>query len=342
MYLRLVNVGASSQVERGQIGSPVCLVCGQSRSPLASDAERENFAKEHEERCHQKVEPTGFYADSVADALTIHGCANREEGYSIAETLRLGAAHVLDMEVDDLQILAVGHPGCESVDMILYDPMAGGSGLLEHLLTRWAEVTGAVKEIAESCPGACAASCIDCLQMFRNAYYHKYLNRHVVLERLKDWGFSLTFSHAIPPKQATSSAEAAGQPVNQVESNLCDMLDRAGFPPHVCQKPIDLGRPLGQTHPDVFFEVPDARKEGVCIYLDGMNRHIHGNPETAQRDREIREELRCQGYEVIEIPASNLTDIEAMRRYFFRIGQILIGRDRATELRENTAWFLNQ
>jgi hypothetical protein len=268
-----------------------------------------------------------------------NGCANREEGYSIAETLRLGAAHVLDMEVDDLQVLAIGHPGCESVDMILYDPMPGGSGLLEQLIARWGEVARTAQEIAENCPGACAASCIDCLQMFRNAWYHKHLNRHVVLERIKDCGLSLAFSHAIPPKQATTSADSGEQPVNQAESVLCGMLDRAGFPPYVCQQPIDLGRPLVQTRPDVFFEVPDGRKEGVCIYLDGMSRHLHGNPETAQRDREIREELRSQGYEVIEIPASNLSDPEAMRRTFFRIGQVLVGRDRANDIRENPSWF---
>ena len=38
------------------------------------------------------------------------------------------AADVLDMEVEDLQLLAVGQPGGRGVPLLLYDPMPGGSG----------------------------------------------------------------------------------------------------------------------------------------------------------------------------------------------------------------------
>jgi hypothetical protein len=62
----------------------VCLVCGQSRSPLASQADQDSFRQEHAERCHQNVEPTGFYADIVADALTL--------GAAVEEIMLFGEA----------------------------------------------------------------------------------------------------------------------------------------------------------------------------------------------------------------------------------------------------------
>ncbi len=117
------------------------------------------------------------------------------------------------------------------------------------------------------------------------------------------------------------------------------MLRRAGFPEPVTDKSIELGRGNPTTYPDFFFDVPDQRKEGVCIYLDGMSRRLHGNPEALRRDREIRELLRSEGYEVIELTATQLSDLEAMRRCFFRLGQVLLGRESAQKIREDVGWF---
>ena len=50
-----------------------------------------------------------------------------------------------------------------------------------------------------------------------------------------------------------------------------------------------------------------------------MSENLPGHPETAQKDRAIREELRSRNYEVIEITKGQLEDREAMRRHFFRL-----------------------
>ena len=70
-----------------------------------------------------------------------------------------------------------------------------------------------------------------------------------------------------------------------------------------------------------------------------MSRGIHGNPEIQRRDRQIREELRNRGYEVIEITYAQLFDREAMAQHFYRIGRFLVGRDTAKKLREDADWF---
>lgn len=341
VHIRLVNVGAA-QLVRGssQLGYPLCLVCGQSRSALASQADRDQFASDHRERCGRPVESAGFFADIIADALCLQWCANREEAYSVAEALRKGAAEILEMEREDLQVLTLGRAGTEQVDVLLYDPMPGGSGLLEQMTRRWAEVITAARAIVEGCPSECATACIDCLYTFRNAFYHQHLNRNTAADRLRTWGDTLSFENDIPPR--LPSTDSGGLPVNEAEATLRALLERAGLPPPVGQRPIDLGRPLGSTTPDFFYEDPDGRTEGICIYLDGMSGHIHGNATTQRRDRELREELRHRGYEVFEIPFGHLSDRDAMVRHFYRLGRILLGKEQAGRLRDEPVWFATE
>ncbi|WP_210437038.1 DEAD/DEAH box helicase [Oxynema aestuarii] len=345
VHLRLVNVGAANwsgsvSLPYNNLGYPVCTVCGQTRSPLSSDGDRAKFAEDHAERCGQPVEPTGFFADIVVDVLTIQDCANRQEAYSIAEALRFGAANILEMELDDLQVLAIAYPGQEKVDAMLYDPMPGGSGLLDRICDRWIDVTSAALEVTVRCPAVCDTACIDCLFTYRNSYYHRHLNRHLATEKINEWGHELQFGHDIPPKLPNVEETSGEKPVNNPETILRDMLQRASFPTPAAQYAIDLGRPLGTTTPDFFYEDPTERFEGICIYLDGMSRHLHGDPDRQKRDRDIREQLRYEGYEVIEIPVGNLSDRGAMAKVFFRLGQILLGKAQAKTLRDNPeSWF---
>ena len=87
----------------------------------------------------------------------------------------LGAAEVLDMEVEDLQLLAIGQPGGRGLSLLLYDPMPGGSGLLDQMRDRWPEVTAAAKRVVADCPSLCQSACVDCLLHFRNSYYPRRL-----------------------------------------------------------------------------------------------------------------------------------------------------------------------
>jgi hypothetical protein len=320
------------------LGYPVCLVCGQSRSPLASQADLQEFETSHLERCGKRVEPVGFYADIVADAISLDGAVDRQEAYSVMEALRMGASDVLDMEIEDVQILAVAQAGGQGLNMLLYDPMPGGSGILDQMIGRWPEVVAAARRLVEDCPSQCQSACVDCLLRFRNAYYHRHLNRLTALDRLDSWRGTLVFTHDIPSRLPTPASEAV--PVNDPELTLRAMLERAGLQGYKPQHPIELGLPLGPTVPDFFFESRNPEiYAGLCIYLDGMAGHLHGRPETRQRDREIREELRNQGYEVVEIPFGNLSDPEAMRQHFFKIGRFLLGRIEAQRLKSNSGWF---
>ena len=129
-------------------------------------------------------------------------------------------------------------------------------------------------------------------------------------------------------------------PVNLAERKLRHLLLRAGFGEGARNEQIRLGGALGTTTPDVIYRDPeDDFCKGVCIYLDGMSTHIHGNPKTARKDRTIRTWLRGSDYEVIEIPANELDDKDAMTRHFRRLANYLGQRLVGQKLAKDRSWF---
>jgi hypothetical protein len=76
--------------------------------------------------------------------------------------------------------------------------------------------------------------------------------------------------------------------------------------------------------------------------LDGKQLENLGGKERDplhDRDRDVREGLRNRGYEVIEIQFGQLTDPDAMRQHFFRIGRFLLGKDAAQRIRDDCSWY---
>lgn len=156
-------------------------------------------------------------------------------------------------------------------------------------------------------------------------------------ERIAEWGEELQFSNAIQPRLPVALPEQFG--TNAAEETLRAMLQRAGLHGYRAQFRVELGPPLGSTVPDFFYADPDDPEHGICIYLDGLSEHLHGNAATATRDRQMREQLRAMGYQVIEIPFGHLSDREQMRRHFFSIGRLLLNREQARALRDEPEWF---
>ena len=338
VQIRLVNVGPRGEVEQNRVGYPLCLACGQSQSPYVSKKAREDFEEKHLERCSHMVQPTGFYADVEVDVLGLHEVQDRRTAFSVVEALRMGAARVLDMEIEDLQILTLGRPGEESVNIFLYDPMPGGSGLLEHLAERWEEVRVAAVELVTNCPSACEASCVDCLQTYRNRFYHEHLDRNRALEVLSAHAGPLVEEHLIPEHLKTTST-TTGQPQTFIENKFKTYLTAAGLPAPICQKPIDLGPGYGRTIPDFFYESDDEDEPGICIYLDGMSGHIHGNTEQQTKDKAIRARLRELDYQVVVLASYDLDDRAAVVKAIARIAGYIVGKPRQKALKSDTSWF---
>ncbi len=334
---RLVNAGARSLITKEKkLGYPVCLSCGQSRSPFASQKELDEFTKRHSERGHTQ-RSVGFYADITADTLTLPDCATTDEAYTMTEILRTAAAEVLQMDQEDLQILVIGQVGSKRFDAHLYDPMPGGSGLLDQICLRFDEIVAKAIDIASHCPSDCERACIDCLMTFRNAFYSNSLDRKFAEEALGQLGPRLVKSHDIPAKHGKKGPAVAEMPVNTAEARLKLLLERAAFPDPEWHKEIKLKLPLKFTIPDAFYDC--ERSEGIAVYLDGLSRHIHGNASTGARDKAIRAQLEADGYDVVEITATELFDKEAMAGHLAKIARWLIGKDRANAVKADHSWW---
>ncbi len=344
---RMVNAGTKNRGMHAnpELGYYVCPVCGYSISPVSSDEQVKKFRESHAERCNGGRIPQriGFYADVIADTLMLPDCPDLTIAYSVMESLRMAASHILDMQLADLQVLVIPHYENELVDAYLYDPMPGGSGLLQQIIDKFSSIHAEALRLLNSCSSNCESSCINCLQNYRNSFYHKYLNRHDASAFFTQCGETINAAYAIPAKgEENAQKNGSGEPTNHAETRLKKMLQKAGFMDGEWQKNIKFNHPLkcrfGSTTPDVFYSDPELGN-GLCIYLDGMSRNIHGNSEARERDNAIRNELRNNGYEVLEITAVELDDRNAMIMHFKRIGRFLKGRECVKQIGLDTSWF---
>lgn len=348
VLFRMFNAGTPGATN-SKYGYLVCQICGHSISPLSSKEAIAAFEKGHNERCGRKPEYVGFYADVSVDCLKLADCAGRSVAYSLMEALRLAATQVLDMHQDDLQIMVTAHYDRDLVDAYLWDPMPGGSGLLIQILENMDQICETAVEILAACSANCEKSCVNCLQTFRNAFYHRYLDRHIAVDLLRERLGSLHKSQVIPATARSSQGSIPdnAKPSNQAEQRLKQLMERAGLLEGEWQHQIHFKTPIedfgfGSSTPDVFFAPDDADDEndrGCCVYLDGMSAAIHGNPDAQAKDRAIREKLRAERFTVIEITVHDLDDKDAMCRHFGRIARYIDGREFSNRLKNDTSWF---
>ena len=198
--IELVNVGEAGRVKQGELGHWICSVCGAAKSPYAVPTEVAHFLKIHKERCGKEITRLALAAQADVDMLRFHDVVGEAEGINVGEALRTAATRLLDMGPDDLQLLLLRKPD-DKLDLLIYDPMPGGSGLLEQMLSRWQELIAASKDLLGGCRQQCEKACYACLKTFRNQFYHDLLNRHQGMElsrnstsSLKGFGTSCRFS----------------------------------------------------------------------------------------------------------------------------------------------------
>lgn len=315
--IELVNLGEAGQVRRGELGHWICPVCGAAKTPYAVPAELAQFLKIHKDRCGRDVARLALTVQADVDLLQFHAVHGEAEGINIGEALRTAATRLLDMGPDDLQLLIVEKPD-DKKDLLIYDPMPGGSGLLEQMLVRWQELIAAAKGLLAGCVQECDTACYACLKTFRNQFYHGMLNRHVALELMDKLNFAPEgYRDIVPVYEEEKPGE--GHPSNPPEAELVRLLRDHHFPEGQCRKRIKTSLGI-TTSPDW---VHEASK--VAVYLDGMSRGLHGDPNVAKKDHILRQAIELDGYKVIVVQSRDLNDPEAVRQHLRNIAQA-IGR----------------
>ena len=327
--IELVNLGEAGRVKQGQLGHWICSICGAAKSPYAVPTEIAQFLKIHKERCGKDVTRLALSIQAEVDMLRFHDVEGEAEGINVGEALRTAATRLLDMGLEDLQLLLVRKPD-DKLDLLIFDPMPGGSGLLEQMLSRWQELIASAKELLAGCTQGCETACYACLKTFRNQFYHNLLNRHQAMELVEKLNHQPeAFRDIVPVFE--EETPGGGSPSNTPEARLNRLLEDHHFPAGQLRHRIDTSVGLA-TVPDWFHE-----ESKVAVYLDGMSRALHGDPKTAQMDQLIRGMLELQGYKVIVVQSRDLDDPQAVRQHLKSIAQALGRSDLAEAIQSGAA-----
>jgi hypothetical protein len=197
--------------------------------------------------------------------------------------------------------------------------MPGGSGLLEQMLVRWQELIATAKNLLAGCVQECETACYACLKTFRNQFYHSMLNRHDGLELMDKLDFLPEgYRDIVPVFEEEKPGE--GTPSNPPEAVFVKLLREHHFPEGHCRKRIVTSLGI-TTWPDWVHEPTQ-----VAVYLDGMSRGLHGDPNVAKKDHIIRQAIEFDNYKVIVVQSRDLNDPQAVRQHLRNIAQAM-GRE---------------
>ncbi|MBU4501157.1 MAG: DEAD/DEAH box helicase [Nanoarchaeota archaeon] len=322
--VRVVNAGPADKVLKGELGYPICLICGATRSPYQSEREIERFHELHEKICGKKPGRFAITADVQVDGILFKGFDSIGDAINLAEALRIGSNQVLEMDPEDLQILTL--PQSAGIyDVFLYDPMTGGSGLLNQLLERWEEIINAGKTSLKSCSNACEKSCYSCMRTYRNIMSHDYLDRRRAVELLEEFKKKPELVHDIPSR--VTEPKPSGLSTNLPEARLRQLLLRVGFPPFDAQEEIPIPHKIYKSTTPDLLRIDPVSGVKIAIYLDGLSKDIHGNEERQKIDNLIRTVLRSLGYHVEEISASTLDDPVLLKYHLRSLAKALNAKD---------------
>ena len=317
--LELLNLGERRRGARPFSLFPVCAVCGETRSPRASEAELDAFREEHG-RLHGGA-PVGDHALHVefpSDTLHIGPFRDRAPAENVFEGLRVGARWILDMGETEVE-------GFTYLDedlgwwAVLYDPMPGGSGFLEQIVAFWSEVAEAAAGALERCPARCERACYACLLHFHNQHRHAVLDRHLAVNELRALAQPLELAHSIAPVALPRASEEA-RTDSDAEWDFAEVCRQRGFPvPPASQLPVDLG--------DGDRTVADWAwpQEKLLVFVDGLSRGLHGDPGQRRLDVLRRAKARRDGWRVVEMSAQAVRDEGALAVHLEEIALYLQG-----------------
>ncbi len=301
--VRLVNLG----LRRGTAVRPfslfpLCSVCGESRSPRASEAELESFQAEHE-KLHGSatVMPVALHAELVTETLHVGPFGDATLAESLFEALRIGARLVLDMGRMEIEgFTAADEAGAQWIT--LYDPTPGGSGFLPQITALWPVVCRRAAESLANCPGKCQTACYSCLKHFHNQHVHQLLDRSRAVEILRTLSQPLEFHHEIPPV-AVQQRLPRDKADSAAEEDFVAICRARNFPvPPTSQHCVELG---GGDRTVADWAYPERK---VLVFVDGTSPQLHGDPERRRLDRLRRAKARALGWRVVEITAQGLRD----------------------------------
>ena len=323
----LKEVGSLAEDRATSPGFVLCPTCG------------DYFDKTEQKRLGKPAKGGGAVADA-REALAPHAkrCGGTPDHFSLghrqkADTLRLvvpdpatlgddatawswsllyalvqGAVRLFEVDEDDLEAYVLtrsrrdedGTTHEEPLDLLLIDPVLGGSGLLRRLAEHLPAVAKAALQHLDG--HECPDSCYRCLRTYRNQRHHQRL----------DWHLAVPYLRALTGETVVEAGKVQGiQPVPKNEGPDWDEARAEG-----CESPQELNllkairadgtlpEPVKQfevwdggrllTRSD--FAFPEASPK-VLIYVDGLEWHSSVRQRT--HDSRITNRLQALGFRAL-------------------------------------------
>jgi hypothetical protein len=251
------------------------------------------------------VQDFALHVDFTSDAIHLGPFNDRERAVNLLNALRVGARMVLDMGDAELEGNLYRSEGGDYWALI-YDPMPGGSGFLPLMLGYWRPICTRAREALEACPSKCETACYSCLKHFRNQQWHDILNRHQAMAVLDEVSQDLKQSTTIPQLVLQPRIQAELTDSN-AELTFAEVCRKRNFPvPPEAQFRVNLS---GAEVTIADWAYPDHK---VLVFIDGMSRQIHGNPDQQRKDKLKRAKAKAAGFRVLELTAEELSDDEML------------------------------
>jgi HEAT repeat protein len=197
--IRLIDVGPIDRVQDGNVGYPICAGCGATRSPYASTIEIERFKEIHKKRCGKEPGDLALTSEAQVDGLLFKNIDDNVKAINLVEGIRIASNIGLEMDPEDLQTLVMPQRD-GAVDVLLYDRMPGGSGLIDQIIDSWQDILMVGTDALDHCPGSCLKSCFSCMKAYRNLIDHDVLDRKVAREMMNAYHGAVEQIGKVPPK----------------------------------------------------------------------------------------------------------------------------------------------
>jgi hypothetical protein len=249
----LKEVGSLAENRATSPGFVLCPVCGDyfdktEKKRMAKPAkggagESASDAREalepHAKRCNGTPADYSLGHKRKADTLRLVVPDTAELGedaaswsWSLLYALVQGAVRLFEVDEDDLEAYVLtrsqrnddGTSLEEPLDLLLIDPVLGGSGLLRRLAEHLPAVAKAALQHLDG--HGCPDSCYRCLRTYRNQRHH----------RLLDWHLAVPYLQALTGETVVAAGKVQGaQPVPKNEGPEWDKARAEG-----CESPQEL------------------------------------------------------------------------------------------------------
>lgn len=305
--LRIANVGRRRRKNPSQRGYLLDLREGRwlsDRQAADTPVDAETLDPAEEARHKQPVIP---YVEDRRNILLVRLPTAPER--TVAVTLRHALERGIEAEfqLEDAELDSRALPDADTPTWMLFTEAAeGGAGVLSRLVeepTALATVARRALEIIhidpdtgadlQHAPGArerCEKGCYDCLLSYSNQYEHAHIDRHTVVDLLREL-LRATVTAGAGGRERTEQREWLNRLSDSgLERRFVECLDENGF-----RLPDDAQQTVEGTRPDFIYTVDGSP---VAVFIDGPH---HDDAHQQGRDEQAATRLENAGWTVVRI-----------------------------------------